>query len=515
MINDPFISDKNWLAHLLAVPAVVIVLIVFILAAESGKPAYPATFTGELLSVREDALEIEGYGLVPLAPSCVGYIPFEGEEELSLTGLIPGSGNLEFVTEDDAISLIKETEAPGHLPVRVLITTGNFAGRFHEYIEFFSVDVIKVKCNDSEYEIPAGEIVRFSAGDEDLKEGRLILTPEGEAGITVTSFSRSDGNLPYPGRLEILDTEEGLVLINELDMETYLSRVVPSEMEGYFEPEALKAQAVCARTYACTQQRGNTYAAFGAQFDDSTNFQVYNNVREEPAATAAVRDTEGQVILYEGYPITAFYFSTSCGNTSDGSVWGMDADEAPYLKSVALQPDRRTFDWSDEDEFALFIKRTDVTAYDSGSAYFRWSMDTDSDILERSFTDIGTITDVAVTKRGAGGVALEMLITGTGGEELIEGQSAIRQALCDPALILKRNDGSEVDGYSSLPSAFLYVETAEKDETGATDFRIYGGGYGHGVGMSQNGAQGMAKDGMSYEEILKFFYDGVSLGSIE
>ncbi len=511
MTKDPGISDKKWLAGLLCIPVLALILIAVICIAESGKSVYPAEFCGELLSVREDSIEVDGYGLIPLADDCRGFFAFDGSGERPLTDLCVGS-ELEFKTADDVICEISETEDTKDLPVRVLLMSQDFSGCFHDHVSLRSDGIIGVSQNGSVYDIPEGETVTFYTDDEDLSGGRLIFTTEDGSGIMVTSFSRADGNPVYPGRLELIDTDEGLVLINETDMETYLTRVVPSEMAGYFDPEALKAQAVCARTYAWTQQRANRYPVYGAQMDDSTNFQVYNNVDEEPAATAAVFDTKGELILYDNDPIPAYYFSTSCGNTTDGSVWGMDPEDTPYLKSVALQPGRRTFDWSDEDEFADFIKRRNVNSFDSDSAYFRWNLTLNSDILEQTFTDIGTVTDMKITRRGAGGVALEMLVTGDAGEQTVEGQYDIRRALCDPSLSLTLNDDSGVEGFQALPSAFVYVERSYTDDDGITYFRVYGGGYGHGAGMSQNGAQGMAKNGMDYREILTFFYNDVSIG---
>ena len=108
-------------------------------------------------------------------------------------------------------------------------------------------------------------------------------------------------------------------------------------------------------------------------------------------------------------------------------------------------------------------------------------------------------------------ISQKMLVKGSEGEKTISGQNAIRAALGDGSLTINRADGKTSEGWSSLPSGFLTIEDAGTNDAGVKRFKIYGGGYGHGVGMSQNGAQGMAKDGMGYEEILKFFYDGVSV----
>ena len=124
---------------------------------------------------------------------------------------------------------------------------------------------------------------------------------------------------------------------------------------------------------------------------------------------------------------------------------------------------------------------------------------------------VGTVTGVSVTERGPGGVAMKLLVKGSDGETIISGQNAIRSALGDSSLTLNRMDGKTSEGWSLLPSGFLTIEKTGTDENGVAQFRVYGGGYGHGVGMSQNGAQAMAKAGMGYEGILKYFYDGVTI----
>ena len=118
---------------------------------------------------------------------------------------------------------------------------------------------------------------------------------------------------------------------------------------------------------------------------------------------------------------------------------------------------------------------------------------------------------MSVTERGPGGVAMKLLVKGSEGETTISGQNAIRSALGDASIQLNYGVGKTSEGWSLLPSGFLIIEETGTDENGVAQFRVYGGGYGHGVGMSQNGAQAMAKAGMGYEEILKYFYDGVTI----
>ena len=95
-------------------------------------------------------------------------------------------------------------------------------------------------------------------------------------------------------------------MVNDLFLEDYLTKVVPSEMPPSYEKEALKAQAVCARTYAYRQIQGNTYSQYGAHVDDSTNFQVYNNTSANDKSTQTVKETYGKMLFYEDKPLRPF-----------------------------------------------------------------------------------------------------------------------------------------------------------------------------------------------------------------
>ena len=169
-------------------------------------------------------------------------------------------------------------------------------------------------------------------------------------------MEKSYGNPEYRGTLEVALQDEGLLLINDVLIEEYLYAVVPSEMPNRFGVEALKVQAVCARSYAYRQLLNNSYSRYGAHVDDSVNYQVYNNVQEKEEATEAVRETYGEVASYDGNPITTYYYSTSCGHTSDNSVWGGNPDSCPYLVSETVNPDREETDLSDEETFAEYIR---------------------------------------------------------------------------------------------------------------------------------------------------------------
>ena len=466
--------------------------------------------SGKVLSVQEGSIELEGYGTVPLDTEYKVLKTYGGVKRQQLSDILVGSENQEFIVAKGKIcAAIKEREDAADR-IRVLIMGNGFESRYHEKIEITCPGSIKKIQGDSETMLDPASVISVTSGDGTCSE-RLILEPQDGSELTVNSLVRAQGTPSYGGRLEILDTENGLVLVNEIDMEAYLKKVIPSEMPSSYEKEALKAQAVCARTYAFVQSRSNSYSEYGAQIDDSTQFQVYNNVDPDEKTAQAVQETYGKMLYYNGNPITAYYFSTSCGTTTNASIWDSDPEATPYLRCLSLQTARSRLSFASEKAFASFIKKKDFPAYDASYPLYRWNFRTNGTIIASHVGGVGKITGVSVTERGPGGVAMKLLVKGSEGETTISGQNAIRSALGDASLTLTLMDGKTSDGWSLLPSGFLAIEETGTDEQGVVQFRVYGGGYGHGVGMSQNGAQGMAKAGMGYEEILKYFYDGVTI----
>ena len=471
--------------------------------------------SGKVLSVTEDAIEIEGYGEIPLAPNFHVYKVYGDFKVLNASDILVGYNLQEFVAADGklcAALLEREFDAK---TIRVLLMDTGFKSVFHA-----SADLVLGSGADLEYENAKGKMVgeRLEAGTQltvgpdspYLEYGRMIITPDEPEAITIRSIERSQGTPVYSGSLEIKGTPEGLVLVNDLFLEDYLTKVVPSEMPPSYEKEALKAQAVCARTYAYRQIQGNTYSQYGAHVDDSTNFQVYNNTSANDKSTQAVKETYGKMLFYEDKPIEAFYFSTSCGRTADAGVWGTDSGKFPYLRAVEVKEGGKSLGKEDNDGFESYIKREDVIAYDTSYPMFRWQTDLPADVASAQISGAGQIQDMTVTDRGPGGIAGELTVTGSDGTVTIKGQSAIRSALGNPSLIITKKDGGTMTGSATLPSAFIAIEK-RTGEDGSLSFHIYGGGFGHGVGMSQNGAQGMAKTGKGYKQILDFFYHGTEL----
>ena len=148
--------------------------------------------------------------------------------------------------------------------------------------------------------------------------------------------------------------------------------------------------------------------------------------------------------------------------------------------------------------------------YEKDLPWYRWSAAVPAKTLSNLIglntgKDIGTLKDVKITKRGPGDVAVVMKAVGDKGSVTVKTENKIRRALGGSEYKIKRQDGSEVDGRNLLPSAFFTIE--KKDDK----FVIEGGGFGHGIGMSQTGANEMAKEGKNYKEILMLFYKDISV----
>ena len=211
--------------------------------------------------------------------------------------------------------------------IRVLLMDSGYQSYYHSSVT--------LNLNGADYE--------YTPDSPELSQGELVLGG-GEAGITITSIERQESPPVYYGTLEIQNTPQGLLLINELPLETYLEGVVPSEMPASYEGQALMAQAVCARTYAvCQMEEGSLQEEYGADVDDSVNFQVYGNIAPTDKTSQAVRETSGQIMCQDGKPVTAYYFSTSSGRTSTDEIWG--GTSSSYLKSVECEFDQNA-PWS-------------------------------------------------------------------------------------------------------------------------------------------------------------------------
>ncbi len=261
----------------------------------------------------------------------------------------------------------------------------------------------------------------------------------------------------YRGFIEVRKDENGLYFINELPFEKYIEGVVAAETGKEWTIEALKAQAVISRTYAVYKKNQNAGKAY--HITSSVLHQVYKGDNENKIISEAVKETEGEILTYEGSPIEAFYHSTCRGKTElPDAVWGKSF---PYLTSVPCRGKR--------------------------SPYEYWQRRFHLEEIEKAL-GLNGIKDISIIS-----------FTSTG-------RVALLKFIADDSEIeIKATDLRKLLGYRELPST-LFSLTIE-----GGDVIFTGGGYGHGVGLSQWGALELANEGKNYKTILAYYYPGTVL----
>jgi stage II sporulation protein D len=304
------------------------------------------------------------------------------------------------------------------------------------------------------------------------RSGREIRAQFGSSDLSVESI-RLDGagvrlragrvDRQYPGDLAVRVADDRMEIVTHAPLEPYVASVVQSEF-GFASLEGAKAQAILARTYA--MRRIGSHATY--DLDDNTSAQVYkgSGVTRDVSLRAAL-ETQGEVLTYRGELADAYYFSSSGGHTADNDlVW--NGTPVPYLRGV---PD----------------------PYDSVSPDHTWQTSASRsavlNALSRRFG--GRVAGIVVQRRSRSGRILEMELVG--GTRSISG-AQFRQVINASA------------GARTIRSARFDV-SIEGDQ-----YVFRGGGYGHGVGMSQYGALGQARAGRTYRDILAYYFAGTEVG---
>lgn len=497
--------------------------------------------SGKTLQVTEQEVALDGVGTYAFAEQYEGYLLKEtvrnaGREELPI-----GYEDADYILEDGRICAFLIFPAKALETIRVAIHNSDYQGLYHQEIRLSSLQELQLTYTVDGAEVteklPAGTELCLQPDSPYVKEGVLkVNNPTNSGKIGLLSVTRSQGTPSYRGNLEIRKAKDGLLLVNEVSLEEYLYAVVPSEMPSSYPQEGLKAQAVCARTYAYGYLLLPGLPELGAHVDDSVNYQVYNNITEKKSTTDAVRQTVGELLLYEDEPVHTYYYSTSCGYGTDDTIWKKDGEEAlPYLQAMHIAGEGQEGDAGQQggvisgnaagndgltgEELAELLKSVDPKDYESEEPWYRWSytvseLDTErlTDRLKQcgeGAEDYRVIKELKITERGAGGIAKKLCVLTDRGEVFVEGEYDIRYVLNQGGEVL-RQDGSSYPLTTILPSAYIVLET-EGGKKGLTGFTVTGGGFGHGVGMSQNGAKAMAQTGKSYSEILGMFYRGCEL----
>ncbi len=505
---------------------------------------------GKILNIKEESIVLEGIGGFDIAENFKAYRLYGKLEEIEKGDLIVGYDFTDFVIEDGKIcaGLVMKEEKMEN--IRVLIKASDYAGIYHDSIELTSDTDFTVTYGIAEQvqteEYKAGEKVVIEKDSDYFSGQRVYIEPAVLSGkIKLLNVNRSQGTPEYRGKIELAIEEREILVVNEVLLEEYLYSVVPSEMPSSYPEEALKAQAVCARTYAYAKMLHSPLAAYGAHVDDSTSYQVYNNIMESAAATKAVKETAGRLLFYEEELVGAYYYSTSCGFGTTAAVWGNGPEnDLPYLKSKSIGTGEGTYtaeEMTEEANFADFIQKTEGSDFECDEGWYRWTYTVEEidskrieEILKKRYDannkriltlnkegvyeskdikNIGEILDIYVERRLPGGNCDEIIIVAENAQIKVMTEYNIRSVLNNGTAAIKKQDGSEAKAPTLLPSAFFMISTS-KDGEDMVGYTIIGGGFGHGVGMSQNGAKSMAAKEWSYEDILTFYYEGSHIDSI-
>jgi stage II sporulation protein D len=363
----------------------------------------------------------------------------------------------------------------------------------------------------------------------------LLRTPEDALGQPLLSeqkpvpvlFTTDDGVLTVNGRgfrgtLELTTDDDGVpIVVNTVETGVYLASVVGSEEPSTWEPEALAAQAIAARTYLVSRLGGHAHYDIEGDVRD----QQYDGVGKEVRSTLrAVDRTAGLIATYRGAPISALYSANAGGVTEDSE--NVFANALPYLRSVP----------SPGDEFA---KNSSF-----GKSSWEWDREFTAPLLAEFMRvrglDVGTPTKIEVIRKSATGRPILTRVTGTLGSKEIRMETArfyfgLKSNMFDPVFRPPQQEwvnprdtdrlrDMDILGATKLRANydFTFDETGRRKGIVVTEylyqlparFDFVGRGFGHSVGMSQWGAQGMALGGANYEQILKHYYTGIELTNV-
>ena len=413
------------------------------------------------------------------------------------------------------------------------------------YVQNSSRSEVESASKKSAERISSFNGICLSGGGENL----LMVSNDVDYGFSGTDDTFTINGKQYRGCLRFAVNGTVMTAVNVVDLEEYLYGVIPAEMPASYGEEALKAQTLAARTYAMTKL--NAHKGSGYELCDTINCQVYKGYSGENSKTNAIVDeTEGEIICYNGTPIEAVFSASTGGYTENSeNVWN---SVVPYLRAVPEVGEYGNNTWT---------KTLTLSQLDS--------------LLSAKGENIGSAQDIVITKISTGGRVQEMKIVGTsgsvtltkenirtyfsgacgslpskmftingkGGDPSSGSRSVQRQSTKSSSTgsltssaaangITAKTEGtlSAMNGKNLKLDGLSVSENTNSNQNtpviSTGDYQIYdvnistvengtfvfeGSGNGHGVGLSQNGAQGMAQQGYSYEEIIKHYYTGVTI----
>jgi SpoIID/LytB domain protein len=342
--------------------------------------------------------------------------------------------------------------------------------------------------------------------DINAKSIALVASATSDTIALAASWSNSKrASHIYERRLDLHASRDNiLALVTTLPIEEYLRGVVPSEIGASSPLQAQCAQAVAARSFAVLALLRRSYS--GADYDicSTVQCQVYGGISKATASSdEAITSTRGKILAFHGEPMAAYY-SGMCGGFCEDikNVWPGRGQQQAYAgirfdgdstNSLNLSNDEAFADWLNSNPAAYCNpKKFDVPKWTVGN--FNWTREIPVKQLSRDLESrpenkrIGQVKAIRVLKRSASGRIIELEFVGTNGTIRVSRETEVRQAF-----------------HPMLKSASFLVET-KGPSNHPTEFVLHGRGSGHGVGMCQTGAMGMANAGKDFHEILRHYY---------
>ena len=434
---------------------------------------------------------------------------------------------------------------PVYNKIRVAINDSTYKNLYFNEIKLKANNGLKVLVKGQEKNLESLNIKKgqdFSIGENEII---IIEANNQEEGIIFENLKRGYEQPIFYGKLEISKKDNKYIVINEIEIEKYLESVLATNNNGNNNPEMLKTLSVIYRTTAINYINENNLKNIGANLDDSSKYIGYNNKKVEDTFKNIVEVTKGQILLSENNVIKPTYFSYSAGVTGNsGDIWAdknyytYPSENKPYLLHIKDFEENIYENLQEEVNANIFYKTKDVSSIEKNSNWFRWSTTLEeSDIskinnnikelyktekyfiktlengnyIYKPIEDIGKIKDINVKKRGGAGNIMELEIVGDKNTVLLISDATIKKVFSLKSII---NNIGEIVKISNLPSTYFVFDKIYDNNGYLKKITLYGGGYGHGVGLSIYGANEMAKSGKNYEDILLKYYSNTNIENI-
>lgn len=433
----------------------------------------------------------------------------------------------------------KTIATDNNIPIKAGISDTDFRTYIFSSMEFLNANKLSVIDSATGYSAPLKEnsqILKVTSENNLFRiytdntlvaqnlTGPIMIRPiEDKNFIEISGLKRKGKQAAYRGIIELVRSSKDpskFSAVNVLSLKNYLRGVVPNEMPVRFGLEALKAQTVAARNYAVAP-RVKAYPEFDVC--DSVACQVYFGANtEDELSDRAINETDGIIASdNENKPILALYSSTAGGYTesyefafSDPNTRIFPSTPVHYLSAT---PDNEDFGTLDTNEKAERFYLSKPEAFDDQSPYYRWSKDWTESELEKVLSktmvsqsatgfitpaltksdDFGKLKSIKVLQRGISGKVIKLQIETDKNTFTVQKELVIRRCFQKNGI--------------SLPSANFVINYIEAN---TPVYKFWGGGFGHGVGLSQWGAGKMASLGYTYDEILRHYYKGIKLSTI-